>query len=449
MPFEALRFIHASATLIDHPLRDLRPVTSRQRQSLLDSATKSFERIIEACVEQQVDFLLLTGDTFDDRDGSLKARVAIREGFECLNEHGIQAFVIPGTADPASAWQSFPGLPDNVTLFIPEVDEPTAILRDGNVIATLQACLNSGFNANLNYGGHEDHSVHGGPFRIGIIPPGRTGEGGNTGLAIENWLAQQAVDYLAIGRPFPRSWITRGDRVAYAPGPAVSYSRQDSGPLGCSLITVEDRGAVQHELLTTSPVRREKITWHIHEQSTWDELIAGMRQSLEALSDLEQATVLAIDWHIAGAGTLHDSLADPESSKELFELLEADGTVAAHSCLFHRLVLEATGGFAPAGSDSAETVWESDAAAWSQASTSEPLGGANPFSAGLIRRLDTEHSLVNSVLGRLRSSGQVDAPWLRRLEMLAERVDDADVRARARHMSRQWFAGPSGKGEQE
>ena len=65
MAFEALRFIHAAGVLADHQVRDIGPCDDDVRSKLIDATLLSFERIVEACVENEVDFLLLVGDTFD------------------------------------------------------------------------------------------------------------------------------------------------------------------------------------------------------------------------------------------------------------------------------------------------------------------------------------------------------------------------------------------------
>ena len=74
MAFEALRFIHAAGVLADHQVRDTAPCDAEVRSKLIEATLLSFERIIEACVDHEVDFLLLTGDTFDESDRSLLSR---------------------------------------------------------------------------------------------------------------------------------------------------------------------------------------------------------------------------------------------------------------------------------------------------------------------------------------------------------------------------------------
>ena len=417
MAFEALRFMHAAGVLIDHQLRDVASVSPGMRSTLLDATTTSFERIIEACIEHEVDFLLLAGDTFDERDRSLRARVVLREGFQCLQDAGIQVFVVPGTADPAAAWQSISDLPDNVTVFSPEIDEPTAVMRDGNVIATLQGCVE---NAPSVAGAPEaDRGEIGqsriAPFRIGIVPQ-TASKVAPAGSVVDRWLAKFRVDYLAIPRPSRRLWARGPERLAHCPGNATSMTREDVGPHGCTLFKIEERNQASQRHLVMSPVRREYPEIELEESDTWDELVAVMRRTVEAFDSLDQVSVLMIDWQLSGTGPLLDALADPESEAELFELLGMDGSLGKIENVTQRVVLVADR---------------------SSASRSQ---SRNPFLGGFLNRLDHCPSVVRSVVSRV-SAAQADAGsvWPERLEELASRVSNDAVSAAARKFGVELF----------
>ena len=129
-----LTYIHAAGVLVDHQARDVAASGDEElRAALLDAACSAWQQIIEACVVHDVDFLLLSGDTFCEADRSLRARAGIRTGLECLADADIQVIAVPGCSDPAEAWQAISGLPDNVTLFDPHVDEPTAVMKHGEI----------------------------------------------------------------------------------------------------------------------------------------------------------------------------------------------------------------------------------------------------------------------------------------------------------------------------
>ena len=139
MPYETMRFIHAARVSVDQPLSDTGAIASDLRGLTRDATTQAFRNLVAACLEHDVDFLLLTGDTLEQADYSIKARVELRHGFEQLEDAGIQVFLVPGASDPVSVWEQFPELPSNVTVFKPDSDDPVAVLRDGSVIASIRA----------------------------------------------------------------------------------------------------------------------------------------------------------------------------------------------------------------------------------------------------------------------------------------------------------------------
>ncbi len=434
MAFEALKFIHAAGVLADHQVRDTGPCDDEVRRKLIDATLLSFERIVEACVDNEVDFLLLTGDTFDEADRSLRARVALREGFTCLEEVGIDVFVVSGPRDSQDAWASFKDLPDNVSLFVPEVDEPTAIMRNGNVLATLQACLG---RSSDNAVQHDESSSMGqsriGPFRIGIIPPfASSGETPDESV-VETWLSTHRVDYLAVPLPFARTTITRMEQIAHGPGPATSMTRSDCGPAGCSLVTVEARSSIATETIVTSPVRRETINITIGETATWDQLMSAMRGYIESLPALDRASVLILNWVLTGSGSLHESLQHEDAENELFELLETDSSLVDGQRMIHSLTLrpEPSSTTTERSDLGDETEWNDDV---------HEREDRNPLLTSFLGRIDREHSLSGNVVRRLESNVEdSSSPWLSRLEALAGRVSQTAVAERSRALGTEWF----------
>lgn len=428
MKSDGSSFIHAAGVLVDHQARGVNSAAAAEsRDVVLDASCVAWQRVIEACVEHSVDFLLLNGDTFAEADRSLRARVAIRDGLELLADAGIPAFAIPGSADPVAAWQSISGLPDTVTVFNPDTDEPTAILQHGEVVAQLQACLSATPDARAtdNRASEPVGQSRIAPFRIGVAPSFQTDGLPPSQQQVEQWLLQSPVDYLALPRPFRRIQVSLPDRVAHCPGPAVALTETDLGCAGVSLVQVEANNAVTIGLLPVSPIRRERLHIRVDHTSTLDLLIQCMRQLIRDLKAVEQATVLLVDWRIRGNGALYDSLQSPHNEAELFELLCVDGSIASAPIVSHALKL-----LPPDDAGADDEVDETD---------SESTD-VHPMLQGFMHRLDSEHSLVRSVMNR--RWGAVDAqasPWSQRMESLAGRLDHSAAGDLARTHATEWF----------
>src|SRR5690606_15220787 len=134
----------------------------------------AFDFLLAACVDHNGDFLLLTGNTFDWHDGSLRAWASLAQGVELLAGHDIHVFVVPGQTEPAPAWTNGPRRPDNVTILHLEDGDPVAAMRNGKPIATirlLDAHGNERDGLKLPRGAISGSApLRLAPFTIGVLP---------------------------------------------------------------------------------------------------------------------------------------------------------------------------------------------------------------------------------------------------------------------------------------
>ena len=98
----AFRFVHAADIHLDSPLRSL-ALRDPGLADLIGNATRqAFTGIVDLCLDEEVDALLLAGDLYDgdqtlDEDGAFFA-----EQLRRLDEAGIRVFIIRGNHDALS-----------------------------------------------------------------------------------------------------------------------------------------------------------------------------------------------------------------------------------------------------------------------------------------------------------------------------------------------------------
>ena len=120
------KFLHASDIHLGFPLgalADSAQLDVEARMELIDLMQKSFENLISLAVEEQVLFVVLAGDIYDNLDRQEALQGLFRRGLEILNEAGIPVFMVHGNHDPLTKnlkWRR--PLPPNVHTFQP--DEP-------------------------------------------------------------------------------------------------------------------------------------------------------------------------------------------------------------------------------------------------------------------------------------------------------------------------------------
>ncbi len=338
MPYETLRFLHAARALVDHPLRDTGPIGPDLRSLVRGATTNAFHNVIAECLDQDVDFLLLTGDTLDLSDFSVKARVELCDGFAQLDEAGVQVFLVPGRRDPAAVWNDFPNLPSNVTVFRPESDDPVAVLRDGAVIASIRALSwrqawfagdqdeSAGHRARsttehrparatddeIPYAdltqrrvkeaddaetreqsterspskpnAHRDTRRVESPadlrpnhFTIAIVRDG-----------IDSPDDDPQADYLAIVGGRERNTVKGSDWLLHNPGGTQGLSPEESGLHGCSLVELDGDGVIRCRFLPTAPVRWENFEIEIEANTTLEQLVKRMQVKCCGLCGIEE-----------------------------------------------------------------------------------------------------------------------------------------------------------------
>ncbi len=78
-----LRFVHTADLHLDSPVLGQRATAPDQvRLALRDATFKAYENIIDLCIEEEVDALLIAGDIYDGADRSLRAQLKFREGLD-------------------------------------------------------------------------------------------------------------------------------------------------------------------------------------------------------------------------------------------------------------------------------------------------------------------------------------------------------------------------------
>lgn len=143
MAFEPQRFLHAANVRLDVPVsvQTSDVLTDELRLAFEDATLTSFDDVIEGCLERQVDYLLLSGNIFVEADRSLRARLALLNGFRKLEAKQIRVFVIPGDTDPAEAWRAIPEMPSNVRVCYSSDPEPVELHRNDRIIATISLSI--------------------------------------------------------------------------------------------------------------------------------------------------------------------------------------------------------------------------------------------------------------------------------------------------------------------
>ena len=113
----AYRFVHTADTHLNSPLRSLALRNPELAELIGNGTREAFLNIIELCLEERVDALLLAGDLYDGEQTSMKTARFLASQVRRLHEVGIRIFVVRGNHDALSKITHELILPESVKVF--------------------------------------------------------------------------------------------------------------------------------------------------------------------------------------------------------------------------------------------------------------------------------------------------------------------------------------------
>lgn len=264
---ETLKFIHAADLHLGAPFRGLQEVSEKWANRLIDAIPEAFERMIQAALSNEVDFVVIAGDSFDLGRPSYDEYMRFIDGMERLNQAGIPVYLVAGNHDPLTSWQDrFASLPSNTHMFPASDPGFVAFERDGQPL-----CLIGGRSYHHLTWPQDEDIARGitraaaeralgvrAPFAIGIIHSGLDVDPYKAPTNPKN-LLNAGMDYWALGHIHsPRMDSKKNPRVCFS-GCIQGRAIKEAGPHGVSLVTLTQGKPNQVEFIPTASVAWAKF----------------------------------------------------------------------------------------------------------------------------------------------------------------------------------------------
>ncbi len=249
-----LRFVHTADLHLGSRVMSLPGMNEEDATALANATYSAWRNIVDLCIGEEVDFLLVAGDTYDSADRNIRAQLQFIKGLRRLDENGIAAYVVRGNHDPDDAWSESIAMPENTTIF--SSSEPEVVIHrdpDGRPLAAIVgmsfATAHIYDNLAEQFPGQEDKW----PFTIGLLHCSVGGTVGHEPYApcsIQD-LRRCGYDYWALGHIHRPTILSAGDpQIIYAGNPQ-GRDMGETGERGCRLVTVDADGTVEVEAVRT------------------------------------------------------------------------------------------------------------------------------------------------------------------------------------------------------
>jgi DNA repair exonuclease SbcCD nuclease subunit len=286
-----MKFVHAADIHLDSPLHGLERYEGAPVEELRGATRRAFDNLVELAIGEGVSFVLLAGDLYDGDWKDYNTGLYFIQRMERLREAGIRVFIVAGNHDAASQITRQLRLPDNVTLF--SISKPETIVLDelglavhGQGFARREVTedLSSAYpQANPNL------------FNIGLLHTCLDGKPGHAPYApcTVDGLRTKGYDYWALGHVHSREVVSQDPWVVF-PGNIQGRHVRETGPKGCTLVTVTDGevSAVEHHDLDV--LRWTRCTVDVTNSASLDDIRDQVRDALQqALDDAGERPVAA------------------------------------------------------------------------------------------------------------------------------------------------------------
>lgn len=303
-----LRFLHASDLHLERPLSGLAEVPESLLESFLEAPYQAAQQVFETALSENVDAVLLAGDIVDFSLAGPRAVVFLTEQFQRLKSHNIRVFWACGDMDPADSWPASIPLPENVHIFPVGQVETIELVRQGETVAAIQG-ISRRKGAELDDRGfHRD--VHG-LFTLAVAynsaaAPGEEGD---------------RVHYMALGGRHQRQTVDHSPGIAHYSGTPQGRSPEETGPCGCTLVTVDETGHVNTSFVATDVLRWVTEVVEVTAGTDEDALLAQLEARIAKLRTKHYGSELLVTWRIEGRGQVLNHIRTGGISDDMVELL--------------------------------------------------------------------------------------------------------------------------------
>ncbi|WP_107039086.1 metallophosphoesterase family protein [Brumimicrobium mesophilum] len=314
------KFIHAADLHIESPYKGLSQMNEQLGRSLVEHGVKAYDKLIETALNEQVDFLLIAGDSFDSESGSLSAQYRFVRGLEKLNNAQIPVFIITGNHDPLSVWSKHLKLPKNVTLFEADEVQQHTVIKNNEKLAEIYG---------VSYGNKEEFNPlakqflrnDSASFAIGLLHG--TIEGNDAHNAYcpfdMDTLRASNMDYWALGHIHKREVISKRNPMVVYAGNIQGRHFNETGDKGCSLVTAEHGRVTKHAFISLSDIVYAYFDLDVSE-------IKNLSQFFEAIHELKsdrthQDKSYLVRIRLKGKSELHSVFSNHSEMENLIQEL--------------------------------------------------------------------------------------------------------------------------------
>ena len=302
----SFRFIHCADLHLGSSFAGLSSNDAELGVRMRDSLFDALDAIVAKAKEEKVDFVIFSGDIFDDSNETPLTRGRFADA---LREIKVPCFISFGNHDYKRRWENSIPFPKNAFVF-PENVVKVKFVKSKKVAAVL-----SGASFSTQHTSEDlTENAFGSPdvFTIGVFHCNldATEQDDRYAPCRLSSLLSKDVDYWALGHIHKREVVHENPYVVY-PGNTQGRNSKESGEKGAYLVTVKENVVTDMQFFRTGPILWNDVTLDITDKENMDDVLAG-------LDGIEPGSMIRV--RFTGSGSA-DAMArlDPDGLTELIE----------------------------------------------------------------------------------------------------------------------------------
>jgi DNA repair protein SbcD/Mre11 len=282
----AYRFLHTADLHLDSPLKSLAMRDAELAEQVGNATRFALQRIVDICLAEQVDALMIAGDLYDGSQRSMKTARFIGQEMKRLSDAGIRVFIIRGNHDFRSGITRELTLPENVTVFGAKAGVVRIERASGTEVAVHGLSFRAETAPQSLLPSYERPVA--GAINVGLM---HTSLGGSPGHDVyapcaEAELMASGFTYWALGHIHKRS-VRQGAATVVMPGMPQGRDINEDGAKSATLVTITDGGDVMLEERMIGTVIFRRVAVDLAGVDAWPVV---SRRIAEAAADAATAT---------------------------------------------------------------------------------------------------------------------------------------------------------------
>jgi len=316
-----VRFIHTADLHLDTPFKGLSSWNSDLAGKLKDATFKSFKKIVDLCLNEKVDFLIISGDIFESDNKSVTAQLKFVYELKRLSDSGIPVYFVCGNHDPLSSWIDITELPENVFRFGSSKVENHTFKKGNKPIADIYGISYRDKIINNNLALKYKLKNNPAPHSVAVLH-------GTVGVAgpHENYapfkvkdVQNMGFDYWALGHIHKSRIVSKSNPAIVYPGNPQGRDFGETGAKGCYLVEIDINNKVNLKFVPVQLIRFEEIEVSLVEEDKIYDLADKIEKAKNNIEDYADNVNYIFRINLTGKTALHSHLNKPGETEQLME----------------------------------------------------------------------------------------------------------------------------------